>query len=148
MSAYAGLVQSSLLGKDSLSPSLLCVRTEKERQGETLFTSSYLVKFLGVLDANKLLTRLGAVWEIKSHGWLFDAVSQHEFEGLGKAVIHLGWQIHYMHESSSSCISITFASRAEICIMFSIIFLLTPVKILGVNKGKEYTAKWRDKHVM
>lgn len=32
-------------------------------------------------------------------------------------------QLHYMHKSSSLCSSITFASQAEVCIMFSIMFL-------------------------
>lgn len=115
--------------------------------GKPVHKFSFQVKFLGVLDAKSSLPiRLGAICEIKSHGWQFDAVSRHKFEGLHNGVIHLGCQAHYMHESSSSCISITFPSQAEICIVFSIIIFSSSPSC--VNAGSVYTeisTEWSEK---
>lgn len=115
ISSHAWLVQNRLL---RVAFTLNVLKHERPKERKVFF--SFLVMFEGVFNANNLLPPLRAACEIKSPGWQFDAVSPHEFELLCNGVIHLGCQIHYVYESSSACISITFTTQTEICIMCSI----------------------------
>lgn len=117
------------------SPSSSCLVTRKEKQRGSCIGSDF-VKYL--IDTNTLPTRLGALWEIKSRGWQVDAVAQHEFEVLHSGVAHLGCHIHYMHESSSSCISITLGLKYASC--FPLFFIL--VLMWNCFKLKWETRVW------
>lgn len=77
--------------------------------------------------------------KLKAMGDKFDATPQREFEGLRNRDVRLGCQIHYMHESSSSCYSLTFALRLKHALCFPLfLFCLSHIGNSGVkNQGHD-----------
>lgn len=100
--------------------------------------------FLGVLDANGLLTRLWAVCEIKSRGWQFDAASRHLKGYATESFIWDARSIICMNRHHRAFPSHSLP-RLKYALCFPLFFFFSLP--LEVSKSK-YTVEWGNKGVI